>query len=275
MKWNTFLLISVLVLAWVPTAHCETPPHHISIGIVPQQSPGELARLWTPVLKYLEEKTGLTLQFETAKDVATFDQRLKEGKYDIVYANPLMYTALLHSRLGYEAFAREKDRTLTGLIVVRKDSRYKSLADLAGSELAFPSEAALAASILPRAYLDKQGIAFTPHYVGSHDSVYLAVAKGLYAGGGGVAHTLEMQPGPVKDQLRVLWTGPSYPPHPFAAHPRVPAEAVKRLQAAMIAMNKDVAGQEILKPIDFKGFMLTSDADYDVIRSLGYKLPGN
>jgi phosphonate transport system substrate-binding protein len=275
MKWNTFVLISVLVLAWVPSAYCETPANPISIGIVPQQSPGELARLWTPVLKYLEEKTGLTLQFETAKDVATFEQRLKAGQYDIAYANPLMYTDVLHSRLGYEAFAREKDRTLTGMIVVRKDSRYKSLADLAGSELAFPSEAALAASVLPRAYLNKQGIAFTPYYVGSHDSVYLAVAKGLYAGGGGVAHTFEMQPGTVKDQLRVLWTGPGYPPHPFSAHPRVPAETVKRLQAALIAMNKDAAAQEILKAIDFKGFMPTSDADYDVIRSLGYKLPGN
>jgi hypothetical protein len=40
-------------------------------------------------------------------------------------------------------------------------------------------------------------------------------------------------------------------------------------------MNKDAAAQEILKAIDFKGFMPTSDADYDVIRSLGYKLPGN
>ena len=275
MRLLTIILIFCLGLAWLPAAHCAPPSSPISIGIVPQQSPGELARLWTPVLKYLEGKTGLTLQFETAKDVATFDQRLKTGEYDIVYANPLMYTALLHSRLGYEAFAREKDRTLVGLIVVRKDSRYKSLADLAGSELAFPSEAALAASILPRANLDKQGIAFTPHYVGSHDSVYLAVAKGIYAGGGGVAHTFEMQPAQVKDQLRVLWTGPAYPPHPFSAHPRVPAEAVKRLQAALLAMDKDAAALEILKPIDFKGFMSASDSDYDTVRSLGYKLPGN
>jgi phosphonate transport system substrate-binding protein len=275
MKWNAFVLISTLMLAWVPGAYCETPAHHITVGIVPQQSPGELARLWTPVLKYLEEKSGLTLQFETAKDVATFDQRLKAGEYDIVYANPLVYTDVLHARLGYEAFAREKDRSLKGLIVVRKDSSYKTLSDLSGSELAFPSEAALAASILPRAYLGKQGVAFTPHYVGSHDSVFLAVAKGLYAGGGGVLRTFDMQSVQVKDQLKVLWTGPAYPPHPFAAHPRVPADAVKRLQAAMFSMDKDAAGQEVLKPIDFKGFMLARDADYDAIRALGYKLPGN
>jgi phosphonate transport system substrate-binding protein len=244
------------------------------VGIVPQQAPGELARLWTPVLKYLEEKTGLALQFETAKDVATFDKRMLAGGYDIVYANPLAYAVALHPRLGYEAFAREKDRKLVGLLVVRKDSRYQSVADLAASELAFPAEAALAASVIPRAQLDKLGIAYTPHYLGSHDSVFLAVAKGLYAGGGGVARTLEMLPGPTKEQLRVLWTSAGLPPHPFAAHPKVSADIVLKLQAALVAMEGDPAGQAILKPLAFTGFMATKDADYEIVRSLGYKLPG-
>jgi phosphonate transport system substrate-binding protein len=273
MNWRIFAVAVSLLLAWVSTAYGETPDRPLSVGIVPQQSPGELARLWTPVLKYLEQQTGVPLQFETAKDVATFDKRLLAGEYDIVFANPLVYAMALRPRLGYEAFAREKDRSLVGLLVVRKDSRYQTLADLAGSELAFASEAAFAASIIPRAQLDKQGIAFTPHYVGSHDSVFLAVQKGLYAGGGGVARTLAMLPEPVKSQLRVLWTSASYPPHPFAAHPRVPADVVLRLQAALISMNGGEAGKAILKPLDFTGFIETRDADYDVLRSSGYKLP--
>jgi phosphonate transport system substrate-binding protein len=273
MNWRTFVIAAYLLLTCISTAYGETPGRTLSVGIVPQQSPGELARLWTPVLKHLEEQTGLTLQFETAKDVATFEKRLMAGEYDIVYANPLAYALVLHPRYGYEAFAREKDRSLVGLLVVRKDSRYQTLADLVGSELAFPSEAAFAASIIPRAQLDKQGIAFTPHYVGSHDSAFLAVEKGLYAGGGGVARTLGMLPDQVKNQLRILWTSAAYPPHPFAAHPRVPTAVVKRLQAALIAMNTDEAGQAILKPLAFTGFMVTRDADYDVLRSSGYKLP--
>jgi phosphonate transport system substrate-binding protein len=271
MKWNTFAILFALVLT--STAHCATPVQRITIGIVPQQSPGELARLWTPVLNYLEEKSGIPLQFETARDVATFDRRMRAGEYDIVYTNPIVYAMQLHPHLGYEAFAREKDRTLVGLVVVRKDSSYQTLVDLAGSDLAFPAEASLGASILPRAQLQKLSVAFTPHYVGSHDSVYLAVAKGLYAGGGGVAHTLETQSGTVREQLRVLWTGPAYPPHPFAAHPRVPAETVKRLLAALIAMDQDTAGKEALKTLAFKGFMPARDADYDVMRTLNYKLP--
>ena len=274
MKRRTFTGLLSLAGVCAGTAYGETPKRPLSVGIVPQQSPGELARLWTPVLKYLEEKSGVPLQFETAKDIATFHTRMLAGEYDIVYANPLAYALVLHPRLGYEAFARERDRTLVGLLVVRKDSRYQTLQDLAGSELAFPGEDAMAASIIPRALLDKQGIAFTPHYVGSHDSVYLSVEKGLYAGGGGIARVLAMQPTSVKDQLRVLWTSPAYPPHPFAAHPKVSAATVLSLQTALVAMNQEAAGLAVLKPLALNGFMVSRDADYESLRSLGYKLPG-
>jgi phosphonate transport system substrate-binding protein len=269
-----FAVIASLLLAGASTARSDTPKRPLSVGIAPQQSPGELARLWTPVLKYLEEKTGLVLEFETAKDIATFHKRMLAGEYDIVYANPLAYALVLHPRLGYEAFARERDRTLVGVLVVRKDSRYQSLQDLAGSELAFPAEDALAASIIPRAVLDKQGIAYTPHYVGSMDSVYLTVAKGLYAAGGGIVRVMAMQPAQVKDQLRVLWTSPAYPPHPFAAHPKVPAATVLSLQTALIAMNQEAAGLAVLKPLALNGFMVTHTAEYESLRSLGFKLSG-
>jgi phosphonate transport system substrate-binding protein len=275
LRWRTVALAASLLFSCISSVYGETPARTLSVGIVPQQSPGELARLWTPVLQYLERKSGLVLQLETAKDIATFDKRLMAGEYDIVYANPLVYATLLHSQLGYAAFAREKDRILVGLLVVRKDSRFQTLADLAGSDLAFPAEAAMAASVIPRAYMKTQGIAFAPHYVGSHDSVYLAVAKGLYAAGGGVARTLEMLPVPLKEQLRTLWTTPGYPPHPIAAHRRVTGDAVQRLQAAMIAMDRDAAGQAALRPLAFTGFVPARDADYDGLRSLGLKASGH
>jgi hypothetical protein len=39
-------------------------------------------------------------------------------------------------------------------------------------------------------------------------------------------------------------------------------------------MDSDATGQAILKPLAFTGFMATKDADYEIVRSTGYKLPG-
>ncbi len=73
-------------------------------------------------------------------------------------------------------------------MVVVKGSPLKSLEDLPGRELVFP---ALAASLLTRAELEGRGIPFQARFISSHDSVYLNVAKGHYATGGGIRRTLE------------------------------------------------------------------------------------
>lgn len=243
-------------------------PVTLTVGIVPQTSATELVKHWAPVLGYLSEKTGYKLRFETAKDIPTFERRLADGAYDISYMSPYTYTVVHRSRAGYRAFAKEKDKKLTGIIVVRKDSPYQTLADLAGKTLAFPAEAAIAASVLPRAYFQKQAIAITPKYVASHDSVYLSVARGMYAAGGGVVRTFELTPPEARKQLRVLWSTPGYTPHPFAAHKRVPKEVMTRLQAAMFAMGGDDAGRAALKGVGFKGIVPAWDADYDDLRAL-------
>ncbi len=76
-------------------------------------------------------------------------------------------------------------------MVVAKDSPLKSLEDLAGRELVFSAPGAFAASLLTRAELEGRGIPFQARFVSSHDSVYLNVAKGHYAAGGGIRRTLE------------------------------------------------------------------------------------
>lgn len=239
-----------------------------TFGIVPQQSSTELVRAWAPILKYLGDKTGYRLEFQTAKDIPTFEQRLAKGSYDFAYMSPYTYTVLHRSQAAYTAFAKEKDKKLTGIIVVRRSSNYQNLKDLAGKTVAFPAAAAIAASIIPRAHFESQDIPITPVYVSSHESVYLAVAKGLHPAGGGVMRTFNTLAEPVREQLRVLWTTPSYTPHPFAAHKRVPKTVVQRLRQAMIDMHNDAVANPLLDRIAFTGIAAAEDAEYNDIRAL-------
>ena len=117
-----------------------------TFSIVPQQSASKLARLWTPILAYLSEQSGVTLQFATAKNIPTFEERLAASTYDFAYMNPYHYT-VFHRAPGYHAFARQKDKKIKGIVVVRKDSHLDALDALEGSQLAFPSPAAFAASV--------------------------------------------------------------------------------------------------------------------------------
>jgi len=243
----------------------------LTFGVVPQQSAKKLARLWTPILAHLESETGYKLVFSTAKDIPTFERRLAAGEYDLAYMNPYHYT-VFHRDPGYQAFAREKDKQIKGIVVVRKDSPLADLHELAGARLAFPSPAAFAASVLPRAKLSRDAIEFSPQYVSSHDSVYLGVARGLFPAGGGVVRTFRNTDPAVREQLRVLWTTKPYTPHAFAAHPSLPYEVVAKIREAMVAMDTTDDGKRLLETVKFKGVEPATNDDWDDVRALGIAL---
>lgn len=267
---NTLLLCGVFGVFSSKAAADEK--REFTFGVVPQQAATLLAEHWTPIFSYLSAKTGYVIRFRTAKDFPTFEDRLAKGTYDLAYMNPYHYT-VFHRSPGYRVIAKEKGEKLKGVIVVRKDSPYRDIRELAGLELAFPAPTAFAATALPLAHFAQLGIRVRPNYVFSHDSVYLAVAKGLYPAGGGVQRTLDALKSEARNELRVLWETPPYTPHAITAHPRLPAAVIARLQKAMFEMHRDVEGRVLLDRIAIHGIEPAADAEYDDIRKLKLALP--
>jgi phosphonate transport system substrate-binding protein len=269
-KWCGVALFLAILINWQVAGAADNRLDAVSLtfGVVPQQSATKLAKLWTPIIDYLSNKTGIIIDFKTAINIPTFEQRCANGDYDMAYMNPYHYT-VFHETTGYRAFAREQLKSLKGIIVVRKDSPYMKLTELKGKTLAFPAPAAFAASVLPRTHLSKLGIHFVPMYVASHDSVYRTVAKGLFPAGGGVPRTFNNIASEIRAQLRILWTSKGYAPHVIAAHPRVPAEVVQIISNAMAMMNQDPKGKDLLDCIAFKGLVPAKDHEWNDVRDLG------
>jgi len=242
-------------------------PKTLTFGIVPQQSAKRLATLWTPILQQISKQTELNIVFSTAKDIPTFEQRLANGDYDIAYMNPYHYV-VFNKSAGYTAIAKQKDKTIQGVIVAKNNSHIDSIQDLEGMRLAFPAPAAFAASILPRAELTKNGIAFTPFYVSSHDSVYLNVSRGFFPAGGGIQRTLNNMQDKVKSELSIIWQTAEYTPHAFAAHPGVDQNTRDKIVAALISLSTNEHGQALLKSINFNAIEAAVNDDWDDIRAL-------
>lgn len=262
-KWMIFFMITLFSF----NSLAET----ISFGVVPQQSAKKLAALWTPVLQYLSQQTGLELRFTTAKDIPEFEKRVLAGEYDLAYMNPYHYTVFCQTP-GYQAIAKEADKVIKGIFVVGKDSPINSLEQLNGATIAFPSPAAFAASIITRAKLRQSGIEFTPKYVSSHDSVYLNVQRGFFPAGGGIMRTLNNTAPEVRSELRVLWTTPGYTSHAIAAHPRVELATRQKIVQAMLAMSQDPQGKALLAKLNFKGLEEAEDKQWDDVRALNIDL---
>ena len=258
------LSICLSLLCVVSVAMCET----LTFGIVPQQSAKKLAETWQPLIDYLEENTSLSIEFQTAKNIPTFEARLANGDYDIAYMNPYHYVVFSDSP-GYQALVKQKDKKITGIIVVRADSPIQTLDELNGMQLAFPAPAAFAATIIPSAHLRQQNISISPHYVYSHDSVYLNVVREFFPAGGGIVRTLGTTDETIQQNLRVLWKSQGFTPHAIATHPDVSEEVRIALENAFLALSPDATHQALLHKMGFTQFESAQNSDWDDVRALG------
>lgn len=258
-----FTLLTVLCI-WSPSVVAQPS---IVFGVVPQQSATKLVQQWQPLLQRWGDLAGVEIKFATARDIPTFEARLMAGAYDIAYMNPYHFT-LVNQNPGYMALARAKNKRITGIIVARR-GKSVSLDELQDKTIAFPAPRAFAASIITQSELAQKGIKFTPKYVGSHDSVYLGVLKGLYIAGGGVKRTFESLPSEIKDQLSIIYTTAGYTPHAIAVSNNVDEEITLALRKAISQLNDDPKAQESFTLLNIDGLQLAQDQDWQDVVQLG------
>ncbi len=261
------LFLVLLVLSVCHSTSLPSEAQKISFGVVPQQSATKLAKKWVPLLYYLSIRSGYEIEFKTAPDIPEFEKRLNKGMYDLAYMNPYHYT-VFSKQPGYKAFAKEKGKKISGIIVVRKGSVFTNTSELDGEEVSFPSPAAFAASILTQAHLNQKGVKVNPNYVKSHDSVYRTVSKGIFSAGGGIVRTFNNISPSIKTNLRILWVSESYTPHAFAAHPELSSKVLSSITNKLVSMLYDNEADVLLRNLNMNGFEQAKDSDWDDIRSL-------
>lgn len=269
--------ICLLLLALSPVAACAAnaaartadAEKVYTFGVVPQFEQRKLVRIWRPILNELEQRTGLKFRLVGTPKIPAFEQQFLAGEFDFAYMNPY-HVISAHDSQGYLPLVRDGGRTLKGVIVVPKDSPITSPAELANTEMAFPSPNALGASLLIRADLHRQfDVSVKPRYVQTHSSVYLHVANKLVASGGGVGSTLKSQTPSVRDSVRIIYETRGIPPHPVTAHPRVAAAHRALVQQTLLDLAASDEGKTLLAGVPILKAVSSSIEDYRVVKSLG------
>nr|CAM77631.1 periplasmic binding protein-related protein [Magnetospirillum gryphiswaldense MSR-1] len=143
-RWSSWVLVTLVLL--LSSASVRAEPRTLSFGVVPQAAASRMAEQWVPFLNEVGQRAGVKFIFRTPKDIPAFEAELGAGAYDFAYMNPYHYS-VFHQHTGYLAFAKEKDRRLVGIVVVRQDAPYQSINDLADKPVIFPAPAAFAGSI--------------------------------------------------------------------------------------------------------------------------------
>lgn len=251
-------------------AHAERGDQVFTFGITPQHAPGAQGKLWVPICQYLSKRTGYQIQFKTSKDLRTFWKDADAGVFDFLYINPYYYTKA-QKMAGYSAVAKDGGTPLVGIIVVRSDGPQHVKA-LQGAKIATHDASAFMTNYVRYGYLLEQGVQIDPISVGSLDSVYLTVDKGLYPAGISIQRAFGLLEPAMQTQFKVIWKSDELPPFAYAVHPRVASEAVERFRRALLEMDDDAEGRALLAKVNIKEIGAAKDSDYDAMRKLKIKM---
>jgi phosphonate transport system substrate-binding protein len=265
------LLLSFLasLCCLLPLSAAANPPAEssYSFSVAPQFERRKLFTIWQPIVDDLQRRTGLRFALVTSLSVGEYDIDVKNGRYDFIYVNPYM-VPLIDKQPGYQPLIRDA-APLHGILVVRKDSPLQRVEDLRDKTLAVPSMAALGASLLLRAELDRDfAVKTRPIIAKTHSSVFLHVVNGLADAGGSVQKALAEQDDRVRDSLKVLHRTRDVPSHPIAGHQRVPLKVREQVRQAFLEMSADPQGRSLLAEVPMREAVATRAEDYQVLKTL-------
>ncbi|OGQ99712.1 MAG: hypothetical protein A2505_03755 [Deltaproteobacteria bacterium RIFOXYD12_FULL_55_16] len=257
------LAMTVLFLFLTSPAWAQT----WSFGVLPQRNAVLTAQYWNPILDYVSKKSGVTLELKTKKTSLEYSEAEAQSEFDFVYSNHIFMPS--HAAAAYRVMARSAGKPIHGQIVVPEASPLRSLRELEGQEVGFPSKNAFIAYAAPMSALILARVTVSPVLGGSQEGIMAQLNAGQIPAAG--VHSKVMQEYAEREgfRYRVLWSSEDYLDLPVAAHPRVPRQVAKAVREALLGMATDAEGLKILaasaaiiKQEPPWGFRPAQDAEY-------------
>ncbi len=159
------------------------------------------------------------------------------------------------------------------LILVRQESPYRHLAELAGRPFAFTDPLSNTGHAWPRRAALGLGEGFFARafFTYSHDRALIALKEGLAEGAAVDAVVYEALG---VTGLRVLWQGPEDPPPPVVVRRDLPPRWQERIRGALEAFAHGPRGQQALEALYLEGFAPGQEGAYrEVYRRAKEVLP--
>jgi phosphonate transport system substrate-binding protein len=242
-----------------------------SFYVLHQRTISLTAQYWNPILTYAGRKSGVPLELKLAKTAQEGNANAEAGAYEFLYTNHFFTPE--RDRLGYRVIARPAGPGIRSQIVVPVDSPIQSLQDLREKEVAFVSRDGFTGYWLPMDALLRTKVDVKVVFTGNQEASSTQLRVNKVAAAGVNSSVMARYGRRESFEYRALWTSEIYQDLCIMANPKVPADRVAAVKAALIGMASDPegrrileAGAELLKSNGDLGFVAADNRDYDNYR---------
>ncbi len=272
MKTNKIIGLILILIAFASTSTniIAKEKGELLFGSVAMDIPAVMHKRLKPLTQYLSKELGRPVSLKLSPNMGAAINEVADKKVTLAYLTPVAYLKA-HKKGGAKIVVKTVTKGKASfqlMIVVKKDSPIKTVADLKGKTFAFGDKRAL----LQRAAVVGAGIKmedFSEYkFIGHYDNIARAVSNG------------DFDAGILKDTkafkweekgLRILAASPDLPPYNIAANGDVSDELLAQLKKAFLALDpKNPEHLKVIKAVakKYTGFAATNDAEYDVVREL-------
>lgn len=251
----------------------ESAEQEYIFSVHPLHNPKRLHEIFGPVFDYLTENIeGARFRLEASRNYASYDEKLYARKFHFSLPNPFQTVNSMNH--GYRVFGKMgDDQNFRGIILVRKNSGIRTVADLKGKAISYPAPTALAATMMPQYYLHTHGINVMKdvetRYVGSQESSIMNVYLGNVAAGATWPppwRALIKERPELEKELKIIWQTEPLPNNGLVVRDDVPEVVVKKVAQLLFDLHKHEEGKKWLERMELSKFEPADERTYQPVR---------
>ncbi len=248
-------------------------PNQLRIGIIPEQDIRKMAVRYTPLAEYLGKKLNLKVALVYLDNYGELCDKFINQELDAAFFGSFSY-ALTHAKAGVEALSRPDYQgisTYRGLIIVRKDSNIKNVADMKNKRLALVHRATYAGYLYPLYYFKEHKVGDLDSFfsqvifTGSHDKAIIAVLNGQadIAVPKDLVYQRMIKDNPdLENKLAILSSSEPVPSNAFCVRKGLDTGLRDRLKNLLLNLEDEQEGRPVLASLGASRFIETRDKDY-------------
>jgi phosphonate transport system substrate-binding protein len=249
----------------------------LRVTAIPDESPTELARKAAPLVKYLEQRLDMKVEYTPVTDYAAAVETLVNRQVDLAWFGGFTFVQA-QQRSGGKVIPlvqREEDAKFRSVFITA-DPNIRSLADLKGRNFSFGSQSSTSGHLMPRSFLlaaninpdrDFKRVA----YSGAHDATVAAVASGKVDAGAvniSVWEKLVAEKKVDAAKVHVFYTTPPYHDYNWTVHADMPAALREKIAKAFLDLDPSTPqGRQVLELQRATKFVPTRAENYKGIET--------
>jgi phosphonate transport system substrate-binding protein len=240
--------------------------------LLPDENAATLIQNAQPLKKHLEKTLEKDIELIVTTDYSSMIEAMRFGRIEIAYFGPFSYVLAKSRAPDIEPFAVgiEKGQPFyNSIIIAQAGGPVTTIADIKDKNFGYGDQASTSSHLMPRAFLQKNGLEGGKDYrvvhLGTHDAVARAVQNGQVHAGAlskAIYENLIARKTIDESKLRVVAITPPIPNYPMVMQGSLAPELKDAIRKAFL----ETKDKEVLKSFRAEGFAATDDKAYDILR---------